>query len=89
MRPANVLINQLEEIFQLYFAEILFQIDSGQRLPDSGSVILFSGQCLFDFTHIFRTEEITENFAVLNDSFFSLQDADQSIRPDNVSNAEG
>lgn len=71
MRSANVLINQLEEIFQLYFAEILFQIDSGQRLPDSGSVILFSGQCLFDFTHIFRTEEITENFAVLNDSFFT------------------
>ena len=34
---------RLEEIFQLYFAEILFQIDSGQSLPDSGSVILFSG----------------------------------------------
>lgn len=71
MRSANVLINQLEEIFQLYFAEILFQIDSGQRLLDSGSVILFSGQRLFDSTHIFRTEEITENFAVLNDSFFT------------------
>lgn len=67
------LVNQIKEILFRNVPKVMLEIHTFEHISDDAAFVLFSDQQVFNFRYITDTEEISEDFAVLDFAFLDFQ----------------